>query len=240
MLFIGIISDMPEMNGILLVDKPAGWTSFDVVAKIRGQVRQATGDKKAKVGHAGTLDPFATGLLIVLIGNACKMSDRFMKLDKAYDFTIRLGQVSTTGDIEGDVTESGDGLNVTLEQFEAALGEFTGDILQMPPAYSAIKVNGKRAYDLARAGKEVKLDPRKVTIYSMEITNFSPPDIKCIVKVSSGTYIRSLAKDIGEHLGAGAHCTQLRRLSIGDYDVKHAKSPENITILKNLQPTDVL
>lgn len=236
MSFVGIISDM---NGILLVDKPVGWTSFDVVAKVRGQVRQATGNKKAKVGHAGTLDPFATGLLIVLVGDACKQSDKFMKLDKVYDFTIRLGQVSTTGDTEGDITESGDGLNVTPDQFESALDAFTGDILQMPPVYSAIKVNGKRAYDLARAGKEVKLEPRKVTVYSLEITDYSPPNARCKVKVSSGTYIRSLAKDIGEHVGVGAYCTQLRRLSIGNYDVSNAKSPEDPTILKDIQSIEV-
>jgi tRNA pseudouridine55 synthase len=222
------------MSDILLVDKPAGWTSFDVVAKIRGQIRAeytARGEKptkrQLKVGHAGTLDPFATGLLIILLGDATKRADEFLKLDKTYEFTARLGEVSTTGDPEGEIAAyrrqtTVDGEQPSPERVREVLKEFTGEISQVPPVYSAIKVDGKRAYAMARKGQEVKLEPRNVTIYSLELVSYAWPELRCTVKVSSGTYIRSLVADIGEALGTGAYCTQLRRTEIGNYTLTAA------------------
>ncbi|AHB42268.1 tRNA pseudouridine synthase B [Candidatus Saccharibacteria bacterium RAAC3_TM7_1] len=218
-------------DGVLLVDKPAGWTSFDVCAKIRGQIRaeyQQQGIKPTKrqlrVGHAGTLDPFATGLLIVLLGDATKKADEFLKLDKVYEATIRLGQVSTTGDPEGDLTNVSD-RQPTREEIEQVLTQFTGDIEQRPPVFSAIKIDGKRAYKLARNGEMIEMPLRKVTIYSLELLGYSYPELKIRTHVSSGTYIRSLAVDSGEVLGTGAYCSELRRVKIANYSVKEASLP---------------
>lgn len=213
---------------ILLIDKPAGWTSFDVVAKIRGKIRAeyvARGEKPTKrqlrVGHAGTLDPFATGLLIILLGDGTKKAGEFLKLDKIYEATVHLGQTSTTGDPEGEITAVSDIVPV-LTRIQEAVKGLTGEIQQQPPIYSAIKVGGKRAYKLAREGKPVDIPPRQVTIYSLEIIDYSYPDLKIRAHVSSGTYIRSLAEDIGAVLGTGAYCTQLRRTSIAQFDNKEA------------------
>lgn len=212
-------------DGVMLVDKPAGWTSFDVVAKIRGQIRadyHAKGEKptkrQLKVGHAGTLDPFATGLLIILLGDATKKADEFLKLDKIYEATVRLGHTSSTGDPEGELTE----VSSTVpreEDVRNALSKLTGEIEQTPPAYSAIKVGGQRAYKLARAGKEVDIPKRKVNIYSLELISYDYPKIRIRTHVSSGTYIRTLAQDIGEILGTGAYCSELRRTKIGDMSI---------------------
>jgi tRNA pseudouridine55 synthase len=222
------------MDGIVLVDKPADWTSFDVVAKLRGQLRAQTGNKKIKVGHAGTLDPFATGLLIILVGTACKQADTLLKLDKTYEFTARLGVTSTTGDTEGELTTNLDAQEVSAEAVEAALEQFIGDISQIPPMYSAIKVGGKRAYDLARAGKEVVMEPRNVTIYSLELTSYSWPEVSFVAHVGSGTYIRTLAEDIGKALGVGAYCTKLRRTQIASFEVEEAKTIEELTVIHPL------
>jgi tRNA pseudouridine55 synthase len=212
-------------DGVMLVDKQAGWTSFDVVAKIRGQIRadyHAKGEKptkrQLKVGHAGTLDPFATGLLIILLGDATKKADEFLKLDKVYEATVRLGHTSSTGDPEGELTE----VSSTVpreEDVRNALSKLTGEIEQTPPAYSAIKVGGQRAYKLARAGKEVDIPKRKVNIYSLELISYDYPKIRIRTHVSSGTYIRTLAQDIGEILGTGAYCSELRRTKIGDMSI---------------------
>jgi tRNA pseudouridine55 synthase len=208
-------------DGILLVDKPVGWTSFDVCAKIRGQIRaeyRARGEKptkrQLKVGHAGTLDPFATGLLVILLGDATSRSDEFLKLDKVYEATIHLGKTSTTGDLEGEMTDISD-RQPTEAEMHAALGQFKGSITQIPPAYSAIKINGQRAYKLAREGKEVEVPARNVTIHSIELLEYKYPEIKIRTNVSSGTYIRTLAEDIGNNLRVGAYCKGLRRTSIG-------------------------
>lgn len=235
------------MDQVILIDKPAGWTSFDVVAKIRSNLRRnspqssVNGKQKLKVGHSGTLDPFATGLLIILIGSATKRQDEFMKQDKVYEATFRLGAVSTTGDPEGEITERGM-LNderreatpttnyhlPSTEEVQKALAKFVGEITQVPPQYSAIKVNGKKAYELARAGKKVELKPRQVTIYSLELLEYVWPEIKVRAHVSSGTYIRTLAEDIGKELGTRAYCLELRRTKIGGYEVKDAKTIEDI------------
>jgi tRNA pseudouridine55 synthase len=209
-------------DGILLVDKPADWTSFDVCAKIRGQIRREYQEKGMKptkrqlrVGHAGTLDPFATGLLVILLGDATKRADEFLKLDKVYEATIRLGQTSTTGDPEGEITDVSD-RKPTRDEVEKALRELTGEITQIPPKFSAIKINGQRAYKLAHKGIDVEIPSRNVTIYSVELLEYTYPEVKIRTHVSSGTYIRTLAEDIGKTLDVGAYCHALRRTSIGD------------------------
>ena len=209
-------------DGILLIDKPDGMTSFGVVARVRRVLSQQAG-KKVKVGHTGTLDPFATGLLILCIGKETKNAMSYTKLDKVYEATIRLGQTSTTGDPEGEVTDISD-TRPTQEEIMKALEKFTGEITQRPPIFSAIKIDGRRAYDLARQGKEVKIPERTVTIHSLELVDYMYPNLKIRTHVSSGTYIRSLAQDIGVVLGTGAYCTQLRRTRVSDWDVANAQT----------------
>ncbi|HEX4662064.1 MAG TPA: tRNA pseudouridine(55) synthase TruB [Candidatus Saccharimonadales bacterium] len=213
-----------DPNGIILIDKPAGISSFGVVAKVRWQLTQAAG-KKVKVGHTGTLDPFATGLMILVVGKACKEAGAYSKLDKVYEATIKLGETSTTGDPEGELTPLSD-KKPSKAEIDAALAKFTGDITQTPPAYSAIKINGQRAYKLARANKDFEIPARNVTIYSLQLLNYEYPTLKIRTHVSSGTYIRTLAEDIGKTLGTGAYCQQLRRTKIADWDVKDAGTIE--------------
>jgi tRNA pseudouridine55 synthase len=225
------------MDGILLVDKPKGWTSFDVVAKVRGLIRAETGLKKPKVGHTGTLDPLATGLLVLTLGSYCKRAGEFSKLDKVYEVTMKLGQTSTTGDDEGEIVDSSSKV-VDSKELQAALKKFKGEIMQTPPAYSAIKINGQRAYKLARAGKEVNIEPRKVTIYGIADVEYSYPEVKFTAKVSSGTYIRSLVEDIGKKLGTGAYMSELRRTEVGKFSIQHAFAIEGLdveTIYKCIQ-----
>lgn len=209
-------------DGILLIDKPDGMTSFGVVARVR-RVLSAQAGGKVKVGHTGTLDPFATGLLILCVGKETKNAMAYTKLDKVYEATIRLGQTSTTGDPEGDITDVSD-RQPTLEEIEKVTRQFKGEITQRPPIYSAIKINGQRAYDLARAGKDVEIPTRNVTIHSLEITHYTYPNLQIRTHVSSGTYIRTLAQDIGEQLGTGAYCTRLRRTKVADWDVENAQT----------------
>ena len=216
------------MNGYLLVDKPKGWTSFDVVAKVRSLARQATGDKKIKVGHAGTLDPMATGLLIVLIGNYTKKQDEFMKLDKVYEAELTLGATSDTYDAEGTITSVSD-VVPSVDLLQQTLNGFIGSIEQMPPAYSALKINGKKAYELARKGVQPDLKSRKVTIYSIDDINYDYPKLAFGVHVSSGTYVRSLANDIGQKVNLGAYLSNLRRTRIGDYNISKAILITDIT-----------
>lgn len=253
-------------NDMLLIDKPSGWTSFDVVAKIRGMIRaqyQAQGIKptkrQLKVGHTGTLDPFATGLVIILLGDACSRSDEFLKLDKVYEATITLGQTSTTGDPEGEMTTSFDarisnfaenstksvaatpnskfeirksGSLPSDEEISTTLKQFIGSITQIPPIHSAIKINGQRAYKLARAGKTVDMPSRQVTIYALDLVDYAFPELKIRAHVSSGTYIRTLAEDIGSALGTGAYCSALRRTRVGEYDVDKAIDVAEVVIDK--------
>ncbi len=224
---------MAAMDGLLLIDKPSGWTSFDVVAKVRGAVKQETGQKKPKVGHTGTLDPLATGLLILTIGTYCKRAQEFSKLDKVYEVTMKLGQTSTTGDEEG-VKAPGSAYEPSPEELTDALAAFTGDIMQTPPAFSAIKIDGKRAYELARQGKEVKLEPRPVKIYEITDVSYTYPEVKFTVKVSSGTYIRSLVEDIGKHLRTGAYMSGLVRTQVGTFSLSDAQEPTGIDFSKIL------
>lgn len=205
------------MNGLLLVDKPKNWTSFDVVAKVRGILKQS-GISKPKVGHTGTLDPLATGLLVLTLGTYCKRAQEFSKLDKTYEVELTLGKTSTTDDGEGEITE----VSATAPSKEAitdVLHSFIGEIDQTPPAFSAIKVNGKRAYKMAREGKEVKLEARKVTIHSIDAIVYDYPKINFTTNVSSGTYIRSLARDVGEKLETGAYMSELRRTTVGTFNL---------------------
>lgn len=216
-------------DGILLIDKPENMTSFGVVARVRRVLTKQAG-KKVKVGHTGTLDPFATGLMILVTGKECKNAGHYTKLDKVYEATFRLGQISTTGDPEGDITDVSN-TQPTEEELKKVLSTFTGEIMQRPPIFSAIKINGQRAYKMARNGEEVEIPLRNVTVYSLELLDYTYPEIKIRTHVSSGTYIRSLAVDIGEMLGTGAYCTQLRRISISDWNVSDAKQLSELGIV---------
>ncbi len=206
------------MEEIIFVDKPAGMTSFGAVARVRRVLSQREG-KKVKVGHTGTLDPFATGLLILMAGKATKKAMAFTKLDKVYEATVRLGATSSTGDPEGEITIREENPQISREQIEEVIKSFVGEIEQTPPAFSAIKINGQRAYKLARAGKEVEMPSRKVTIYSIDILSYTSPELRIRCHVSSGTYIRTLAEDLGRKLGCGAYLTALRRTQIAEYNI---------------------
>lgn len=207
-------------DGMLLIDKPAGITSFGVVARVRRKLSQQLG-KKAKVGHTGTLDPFATGLMIILTGKECRNAGNYSKLDKEYEATFTLGLTSTTGDPEGELTQVSTD-TPRKEALETALQQFIGEITQRPPMFSAIKINGRRAYDLARKGEVVEMPERKVTVYSLELLDYSYPEVRIRVHVSSGTYIRTIAEDLGKVLGTGAYCAELRRTKVGQWSVADA------------------
>lgn len=209
------------MDEILLIDKPRGMSSFGVVARVRRQLSEEAGHK-VKVGHTGTLDPFATGLLILLVGKATKRSGEFLKLDKWYEATVRLGAVSTTGDVEGEISEDDDVKEPDVEEVKRVLKEFTGEILQKVPRYSAVKINGRRAYDLARKGVKVEMPTRQVTVYALELVSYKWPELVIRCHVSSGTYIRALGEDIGARLGVGGYLTELRRTQVGEYKVEDA------------------
>lgn len=210
-----------------MIDKPSGWTSHDVVAKVRGILKKEAGHK-VKVGHTGTLDPLATGLMILVVGSYCKRAGEFSKLDKTYEVVMKLNETSSTGDEEGEKTRISD-KKPSTKQIGQALDKFRGEIDQIPPPHSAIKVDGRRAYKLAREGKKVKLEPRKVKIYGIKMTDYSYPEVKFVVKVSSGTYIRSLVGDIGQELGTGAYMSNLRRVEVGASAVHGTASPQDVT-----------
>ena len=247
-------------NQIILVDKPAGISSFGAVARVRRELTKKFGHK-IKVGHTGTLDPFATGLLILLTGKMTKKSHDFLKLDKVYEATLKLGYTSTTGDPEGEIVEvtfskhgevflkekpsdSPNFYNISplkdiseaenvvkmnpreyypsFEKVTSVIKSFIGKISQQVPKFSAVKINGERAYKLARKGKSFETPTREIEIYNIEILEYNYPELKIRTHVSSGTYIRTLAEDIGKKLGTGAYLTSLRRTKIGNYDVKDA------------------
>jgi len=198
------------INGVLAIDKPSGWSSHDVVQ----QVRRLSGIRR--VGHAGTLDPLATGLLILCLGKATRLLEYVTELPKRYEATIRLGQSTNTYDAEGTVTEEKT-LDFTRPQFDAALNRFRGPIQQLPPMFSAIKQNGQPLYKLARQGIEVERKTRQVTIYELTVQEYALPLVRLRVSCSAGTYIRSLAHDLGQQLGCGGHLIALRRTAIGDF-----------------------
>jgi len=216
--------DVPSLSpsGFLLVDKPVGPTSHDIVDIARRSLRTR------KIGHAGTLDPFASGLLILAVGKMTKEISKFVGLDKAYEATLRLGASSDTMDRTGAVTEQKGCAPVSRAAFEAALEKFRGEIDQVPPMYSAKKVGGKKLYELAREGVEIERKPVRVTIHELELLSYEWPLAKIRTRVSSGTYIRALADDIGKALGCGAYLEELRRTAIGPYDVEDAVKPEGI------------
>jgi tRNA pseudouridine55 synthase len=210
-----------EQGQVLLIDKPLEWTSFDVVRKLRPMVRTR------KVGHAGTLDPLATGLLILCTGKFTKRINDYMAQEKEYTGTIVLGASTPTYDLEGEPQPGKDPSDLTQEIVHEVIGrEFTGEILQVPPIHSAIKINGKRVYELARKGKEVKLEPRPVVVSAFGITRFQLPELDFRVVCSTGTYIRSLANDLGVILGCGGYLSGLRRTRIGAFRVDDAMTME--------------
>lgn len=227
---------MNDLNGLLLVDKPLEWTSFDVVAKVRGHLRRHTGQKKIKVGHTGTLDPLATGLLVLTIGSYCKRAAEFSKLDKSYRAEVYLGEVSSTDDQEGEKTVVSD-LQPSQDQIEAAITKFSGEQQQLPPAFSAIKVNGQRAYKLARQGSAVELKSRTITVHSIDQIEYNYPKLSFVTEVSSGTYIRSLARDLGQALGTGAYLSGLERLTVGQFQLDQAVTVDQIM---NSDPANLL
>lgn len=217
-----------EFDGVICIDKPAEMTSFGVVARIRRVLSRQAG-KKIKVGHTGTLDPFATGLMILVIGKECKNAQKYTKLDKVYEANFVLGKESSTGDPEGVITEKSQKIP-ELSEVQEVIERHTGKIMQRPPIFSAIKIDGKRAYKLARDGKEVEIPEREVEVYSLEVLEYEYPNLKIRTHVSSGTYIRSLAVDIGNILETGAYCSELRRLKVADYSVESAQKLEDFGI----------
>ncbi len=204
------------VSGVLVVDKPIGLTSHDVVQIIR----RGTGIRRA--GHTGTLDPRASGVLVVLIGPAVRLSEYVSASDKRYQATIRLGSSTDTYDSEGTVTGSHPVEGITEEHFDEVLQNFVGEIEQVPPPYSAVKVHGKKAYDFAREGEEIDLQPRKINVYSLDVLEWAPPEAVVDVYCSSGTYVRSLANDLGNQLGCGAHLIGLRRTKSGKFTLRDA------------------
>jgi tRNA pseudouridine55 synthase len=216
-------------DGIVLIDKPADMTSFGVVARVRRLLTQQAG-KKIKVGHTGTLDPFATGLMIIVVGKECKNAEMYSKKDKTYEATIHLGQTSTTGDSEGEISDISERIP-SLTELNHALNQFKGKITQQPSIYSAIKIDGERAYKLARAGKTIDMPKRQITVHTLGLVDYSYPDIKIRTNVSSGTYIRTLAEDIGTALGTGAYCTALRRTHIDVWSIDDAQTLQEFGIL---------
>ncbi len=203
------------ISGVLVVDKPVGLTSHDVVQIIR------KGTNIRRAGHTGTLDPRASGVLVVLIGPAVRLSEYVSASDKRYQAIVRLGTSTDTYDADGRITSSSP-VDITEEQFETALKQFIGEIEQVPPPYSAVKVKGKKAYEMAREGEEVDLAPRKIQVYNLELLEWAPPEAVIDVYCSSGTYVRSLAHDLGETLGCGAHLVGLRRTKSGRFTLRDA------------------
>ena len=203
------------MDGIVIVDKPQDWTSQDVVSKLRGVL------KTRRIGHGGTLDPMATGVLPVFVGRATRGVEFFEHAEKTYETLLRLGMTTDTEDITGTVLKEQDAF-VTGEMVEAVLTRFRGQIQQIPPMYSAIKVNGQKLYDLARKGKEVEREPRTITIHELTLLGMEAEGIRLRVRCSKGTYIRTLCKDIGEALGCGGCMAELRRVTAGEYTIEKA------------------
>ena len=217
---------------ILSFDKPLEWTSFGLVNKVRYLLCKHIGEKKLKVGHAGTLDPLATGVLIICTGKATKQIDTLQAKTKEYVATLQLGATTPSFDLETEVDATYPTAHITEEKMKEVLTRFIGRIEQVPPSYSACKVDGKRAYDLARQGKEVELKAKVLVIDEIELQNFNPTTMQATIRVvcSKGTYIRALARDIGLSLNSGAHLTALRRTRIGDYKVEDCHTLETFQL----------
>ena len=208
------------MDTVLYFDKPLGWTSFNLVNRVRGVLSRHIGVKKLKVGHAGTLDPLATGVMILCTGKNTKLIESFQYQTKEYVATIKLGATTPSFDLETEIDAEYPTQHITEELVKETLAKFIGEIQQIPPTYSAIKINGKRAYEYARKGDEVELKPKTLVIDEIELLDYKMPEIVVRVVCSKGTYIRALARDIGEALGSGGHLTALRRTRIGDIKVE--------------------
>jgi tRNA pseudouridine55 synthase len=211
---------------VLLIDKPLHWTSFQVVNKMRFAIKKRFKLKKIKVGHAGTLDPLATGLLIICTGKFTKKIDDYQALFKEYTGTIKLGNTTPSYDLETDFNEQFTYDHISDEFITKTTQQFIGEINQIPPTFSAIQKDGKRAYDLARKGQEMEMESRKVTVHKFEITRISLPEIDFSIQCSKGTYIRSIAHDFGKAMNSGSHLAALRRTKIGGFSVENALSLE--------------
>ena len=216
------------IEGVLVIDKALGLTSMQVCAIVRGKLKAGGAPKRVKVGHGGTLDPLASGVLVVLIGKATKRCDQVMVGEKVYETTVDLSRLSSTDDLEGELTEVGIDQPPTLEAVQAACVKWTGDVMQTPPAYSAIKVNGQRAYKMARRGEEVKLEARPVRIEAIDVLEYHWPMLKLRVVCGKGTYIRSLGRDIGSEMGVGGVLTALRRTRVGRFSIERAVTLESL------------
>lgn len=230
---------VPDGGGVLPVDKPAGPTSHDIVAR----ARKALGTKK--IGHTGTLDPFATGLLLLCVGPATRLSEYLTGMDKEYVATARLGMRTDTDDLEGNPLEEREGWEtLTREDLAEALTEFTGTLSQRPPDFSAKKIGGEAAHRIARRGETPELVPVEVTVHELELLDWTPPHVDFHVRCTTGTYVRALARDLGESLGYGAHLTALRRTRIGTVDVAGAVPGDDLTIERSrdawIGPADAL
>ncbi len=218
----------PAEGEIFCVDKPLGWTSFDVVKRVRHVLSRRMGVKKLKVGHAGTLDPLATGVMILATGRCTKRIEELQSHTKEYVATLRLGATTPSFDLETEIDCERPWEHISLADVEAVLPMFVGRISQVPPAYSACKVDGKRAYKMARKGKEVSIRPKELLIESIELLPSELPEVAIRVVCGKGTYIRALARDIGERLGCGAHLTALRRTKVGDIAVEQCETAERL------------
>jgi tRNA pseudouridine55 synthase len=220
-----MLGPQKELEGVLLVDKPRDHTSHDVIARLRGKLRMR------KIGHAGTLDPMATGLLIVLVGKATRVSQYLISLDKEYEGTIELGKITDSQDAEGQVMETRPVPPLTEAEVRAAIQGFMGDQYQTPPMYSAIKVEGVPLYKMARRGEEIEREPRFIRVIEWELTRFAPPLLDFRLRCSKGTYVRTLAHDLGQKLGCGAHLAALRRTATDRFNVSQALTLEQIEAL---------
>lgn len=223
-----LLQKLKEEGGVFLIDKPLKWTSFDVVNKLRFHLKRLMQDKKLKVGHAGTLDPLATGLLIVCVGKMTKQIDTLMGMEKGYTGIIRLGETTPSYDAETEVNARFPTEHITPSVLEAARQQFVGALDQLPPIFSAIKQEGTPIYELARQGKEVIVEPRKIHIYEFDIEPITHNEISFYTRCSKGTYIRSLAFDFGKACGSGGYLTQLCRTEIGDFKNENAWQLEGL------------
>ncbi len=212
-------------GSVLLFDKPLGWTSFDLIKKARAVIKSASGIKKFKIGHAGTLDPLASGLLIVCVGKKTKTIDQIQLQDKEYDGVFFIGATTPSFDLESDVDVTYPISHITDELILDVAHQFIGEQKQTPPQFSAVKINGKRAYEYARLGQDVKIEPKTINIYDFKINKIEMPKVYFTVRCSKGTYIRSLARDFGLSIQSGAHLIELTRTKIGDYTLEDAMKP---------------
>ena len=217
-----MLGQKKEIEGVLLVDKPTDHTSHDVVARLRGKLQMK------RIGHAGTLDPAATGLLVMLVGKATKASQYLMSVEKEYTGTIKLGEVTNTQDADGEVMETRPVPELTAAQIETVLESFKGDQYQIPPMFSAIKIDGVPLYKRARKGEDVVREPRFIRIMQYDMTRWESPELDFLVRSSKGTYVRTLAHDLGEKLGCGAHLKNLRRTASGELNVADALPLETL------------